>query len=263
MIFTYIIIMLVCFMASAAGAICGMGGGVIIKPVLDSISIMDIAAVSFLSGCTVLGMSAYSVTRNFVTKSIRVQLKTVIPITIGAILGGIVGKYLFNQLSGSLLSNFIGAVQSSCLLVLTFGTLVYTIKKKSINTKNCKSAYISIVTGAFLGIISSFLGIGGGPFNLVILSFLFSMEIKEAVQTSLFIILFSQISSLMVAVISNNIPSFHLTILIIMISMGIFGAIFGVKVNKKVNAETVNKLFIGMMIIIILICCYNIYHYSL
>lgn len=35
------------FFASVIGAICGIGGGVIIKPVLDSVGILDVTAISF------------------------------------------------------------------------------------------------------------------------------------------------------------------------------------------------------------------------
>ena len=36
----FILVFLICFFASIAGAICGIGGGVIIKPVLDAFGIM-------------------------------------------------------------------------------------------------------------------------------------------------------------------------------------------------------------------------------
>ena len=53
----YTFIFLSWLIASAIGAIAGIGGGVIIRPVLDSFHVMA-ATVSFLSGCTVLSMSA-------------------------------------------------------------------------------------------------------------------------------------------------------------------------------------------------------------
>ena len=45
---------LICFLASIIGAICGVGGGVIIKPVVDAFGLLTISQASFLSGCTVL-----------------------------------------------------------------------------------------------------------------------------------------------------------------------------------------------------------------
>ena len=54
---------IVCFVASVAGAICGIGGGVIVKPVLDVFGWDSVSTISFLSGCMVLTMSCYSVGR--------------------------------------------------------------------------------------------------------------------------------------------------------------------------------------------------------
>ena len=53
--------LIVCFFASVIGAICGIGGGVIIKPLLDSVGILDGTDSSFLSGCIVLSITTYSV----------------------------------------------------------------------------------------------------------------------------------------------------------------------------------------------------------
>ena len=45
---------LVTFFACILGTICGMGGGIVIKPVLDATGVMSVAAITFLSGCTVV-----------------------------------------------------------------------------------------------------------------------------------------------------------------------------------------------------------------
>ena len=49
----FILCILVCFLASTVGAVCGIGGGIIIKPVLEAFQIMEIPALQFLSGCAV------------------------------------------------------------------------------------------------------------------------------------------------------------------------------------------------------------------
>lgn len=70
-----LIIMIVCFFSSVVGAICGIGGGVIIKPVLDATGIMEVATASFLSGCTVLSMSRYHFIRTYEVRIKRVLIK--------------------------------------------------------------------------------------------------------------------------------------------------------------------------------------------
>lgn len=90
----------VSFFASIAGAICGIGGGVIIKPVLDMLGLASVATISFLSGCTVLSMSCYTVGKNIAAGDNRVDFRTGTPLAIGAAVGGVVGKQLFSTIAG-------------------------------------------------------------------------------------------------------------------------------------------------------------------
>lgn len=83
-----IIVFLVCFLASVAGAICGIGGGVIIKPVLDALGIMSVSAISFLSGVTVLSMTTYSVIKSKCSKESSFHGDRGLPLAIGAAFGG-------------------------------------------------------------------------------------------------------------------------------------------------------------------------------
>ena len=108
-----------------------------------------------------------------------------------------------------------------------------------------------------LGVMSSFLGIGGGPINLVVLFFFFSMDTKTAAENSLYIILFSQIASLL----TRTVPEFSLGMLLLMAAGGICGGICGRSVNKKLESRRVDQLFIGFMIFMIFINLYNIYKF--
>ena len=49
-LYLYVIFAMVSFLASVAGAICGIGGGVLIKPILDTFGVLSVASISFLSG---------------------------------------------------------------------------------------------------------------------------------------------------------------------------------------------------------------------
>lgn len=83
---------LISLLASVVGAICGIGGGVLIKPLLEAFGVMDVKAISFLSGCTVFTMSLYSFFVSRVKKESLVDLRTGTPLSIGAACGGILGK---------------------------------------------------------------------------------------------------------------------------------------------------------------------------
>ncbi len=261
--FLYVIFFAVSFLASTAGAICGIGGGVVIKPVLDAFGVLSVASISFLSGCTVLSMSCYNVIRSISGHDSLIDMRTGTSLAFGAAIGGIVGKSLFSYIqSMSASTERVGAIQASCLLLVTFGTLIYTINKDSIKTYHITDPLFCIVIGLFLGMLSSFLGIGGGPINLVVLYFFFSMDTKTAAQNSIYIILFSQLTSLISTIVTHSVPDFTSGILLLMIFGGIFGGICGRAVNKKINARTVSRLFIVLMAIIMIICAYNIVRYT-
>lgn len=255
----YIIFAAVSFLASVAGAICGIGGGVLIKPILDMFGVLSVASISFLSGCTVLSMSCYSVVKARLSGSSLVDMRTGTPLAIGAALGGIGGKMMFQYISGLVEDkNQVGAVQAACLLIITLGTLIYTLKKDRIKTRQVSNVWVCILIGLVLGIFSSFLGIGGGPINLVVLFYFFSMDTKTAAQNSLYIILFSQIASLVNTLATGSVPEFGIGLLVIMVGCGILGGAAGRVVNRRMNGEMVNKLFVGLMAAIMMICGYNI-----
>lgn len=96
-----------------------------------------------------------------------------------------------------------------------------------------------VAVGVLLGIISSFLGIGGGPINLVVLGYCFSMDSKTAAVISLYIILFSQLASLLAALISG-VPGFPPMALALMVAGGIGGGIAGRALNRKMDNQAVD-----------------------
>ena len=157
--------------------------------------------------------------------------------------------------------DMVGAVQAACLMLITVGTLIYTINKAKIKTRKLTNAGMCLAIGLVLGIMSSFLGIGGGPINLVVLFYFFSMSTKVAAANSLYIILFSQITSLANTLITRTVPEFDVMLLILMVISGIGGGMAGRAINKKIDSDTVDKLFVGLMVALILINIYNIYRF--
>ena len=257
-----IILLIVSFGASVIGAICGIGGGVIIKPLLDALDIASVAEISFLSGCTVLCMSCYSVGKALLAKESLVKFDTGTPLALGAALGGILGKRIFSLLQAMAAQpERVGGYQAVCLAIITAATLLYTINKQRIPTRQLRHPLACGAVGLSLGITSSFLGIGGGPVNLVVLYYFFSMATKEAAQNSLYIIVISQFTSLLTTILTGKVPEFHLLWLAVMACGGIFGGIAGRKINKCLSASQVDKLFIRLIMVIIAISFYNTWRF--
>ena len=254
----YLLYFLICLMASIAGAICGIGGGVVIKPVLDMMQMGPPATINFLSGCTVLSMSLYSVSKALRAGDSKVEMSTGTPLALGAAAGGVVGKEMFSAVKAFYNgSPVVGGVQAVALGIITLGTLLYTINKSRIQIRSTSNKLVCLVIGLLLGIMSSFLGIGGGPINLVVLGYFFGMDSKTAAANSLYIILFSQSASLLATVLTASVPEFRIGVLLLMVAGGIGGGIVGRKLNKKMDNKAVDKLFIGLMVLIVGICVYN------
>ena len=243
--------------------ICTVDADVHIQPVLDMCALASVSTISFLSGCTVLSMSCYSVGKNILSGENRVQFRTGTPLALGAVIGGIAGKQLFELIKGLFENqNAVGAVQAGCLALVTLGTFLYTLFKSRIRSHNVQNPVLCVLIGGVLGLMSSFLGIGGGPINLAVLFFFFGMDTKTAAQNSLYIILFSQIANLLTTLIGGNVPEFQPIALVFMVGGGIGGGIVGHCLNKKMNNKAVDKLFLVLMAIIIGISLWNTWKYA-
>ncbi len=249
-------VFVICFAASCIGGICGIGGGVVIKPLLDAVGIMPVSTVSFLSGLTVLSMACVNIWKS--RKGNELEPARSLPLGIGAAAGGIAGKYLFSALKDHLKADStVGAVQACVLALMVLGTLLYVLRKERIRSKNVRGKALPAVIGLILGICSSFLGIGGGPMNLAVLYYFFSMDTKKAAVNSILIILLSQLASLLVSLITGTVPAFSWGYLAAMASAGILGGLLSAKMHKQLSASVTDKLFIGLLTVILGICVYN------
>lgn len=254
---------IISFLASIVGAICGIGGGVIIKPVLDLFQVDTVSTISFLSGCTVLSMSCYSVGKSFLSHEKKVSVDIGLPLAVGAAVGGVAGRQIFAAIkSAAADQNRVGLTQAVCLGMVTAGTLIYILNRQRIRTYRMSNVFLCLGVGMALGMISSFLGIGGGPINLVVLWFFFGMDTKTASANSLYIILFSQAASLLTTLLTHTVPYFSLTSLALMTAGGIGGGIVGRMLNRKIQNQTVDRLLIFLMLAILGICVYNGWHYA-
>ena len=247
---------LVCILATTIGGISGVGGGVIIKPVLDAVSGLPVATISFLSGCTVLAMTITSMLRS-IGGEVKVEPRRGTLLAIGAAVGGIVGKQLFDivkDAGGSAVS----VSQQVLMILLTLGVLVYTMNRPRIRTLDVKNEAACVIIGLALGVLSSFLGIGGGPINLAVLYYFFSMDSKTAALNSLYVILFSQGASFLNTLIGRTVPEFEWPVLIAMVVGGVVGGTVGRSLSRRMDNRAVDRLFFWLLLVITGISVYNL-----
>ena len=253
-----VIYFLICLAATTAGGISGVGGGVIIKPVMDAVSGLGAATISFLSGCTVLAMTITSMVRSR-GGSVKVEKRRGTFLAIGAAFGGIMGKEAF-ELVRAAGGSAVDISQQTMMILLTAGVFVYTLKKGKVRTIDVQNAPACVLIGFTLGLLSAFLGIGGGPINLAVLSFFFSMDSKTAALNSLYIILYSQAASFINSIVRGTVPDFDWLVLAAMCVGGVLGGILGRSISARLTNRGVDRLFLAIMAVITAISCYNLYN---
>ncbi len=94
----YIIYFILAFFATTVGSLTGMGGGLIIKPLMDMLGDFDVQTISIISSITVLTMAVVSVIKQIKSKT-EFPFKTAIPLAAGSVLGGFIGAVLNKRLS--------------------------------------------------------------------------------------------------------------------------------------------------------------------
>lgn len=250
----------VILVATTLGAFVGLGGGVIIKPILDFIGAEPRMQVDFLSCVAVFTMSIVSTAKSIRNK-VEFKKNIVVLIALGSIGGGFLGSFSMDMLESVANPNNVRCIQAFALAGLIAAVSIYVGKIKfSFNIKN--NLAICIV-GLALGFIASFLGIGGGPINVAVLTLLFSMNVKESAVYSVAIIFFSQLSKLVTMFATSGIDSYahQWKTLLFILPAAIIGGILGSKLNRKFDDGIIRKVFVSVMVLLILLNVFNGFNY--
>jgi len=246
----------VILVATTLGAFVGLGGGVIIKPVLDFIGQEPRIQVDFLSCAAVFTMSVVS-TGKAIRNKTEIKKNIVIFIASGSIAGGFLGKYIMDLLENRFVNVNMRCIQAFVLASLLAAVCFYVAKqRKSFHIKNPLAI---ILVGLTLGFAASFLGIGGGPINVAVLTLFFSLNVKESAVYSVAIIFFSQLSKLITIFLSTGIlPYSHQwKTLLFILPAAILGGIIGSKLNRKSDDKIIRKIFTVVMIMLVMLNIYN------
>ena len=171
-----------------------------------------------------------------VSKKIRagndIKLDVAVPLSVGAVGGGYCGNYIFETALANQNANIVKIIQNSLLGLMLAVIFIYMLNKDKIKSLNLKSKFWPISIGFSLGMISSFLGIGGGPVNVAVFVFLFGYSAKTASSASLITILFSQITH------------FHeLSIIIVHINEKLFSILYFQQFTDNRISSFLSKIF--------------------
>ncbi len=248
-----------CFVSTLLGAISGIGGGVLIKPILDLCLPLDMPRISFLSSCAVLCMALFSVAQNCVRGDRQaLERRVYAPLAVGGTLGGIIGKACFSELSAFVnADSTVKLLQNSLLSVLMLIVFALTPKIRTGDAPARRSVLCGLFIGFMLGAPAAFLGIGGGPLNMLALTAIYRLRHKESALYSLIIIACSQTAGLLTAVLSGvELP--YAALIATACASGVLGGIIGRRIARRVSDKSVRALFSAALAAIVLICAVNI-----
>lgn len=246
----------VILVATTLGAFVGLGGGVIIKPVLDFIGAEPRMQVDFLSSMAVFTMSVVSTLR-YIKNKVEFRKGIILFISFGSIAGGWLGSKAMDLLGSAIQQEKVRCVQAFVLAVLLAAVCFYISKeRKSFRIKNNVA---TLFVGLMLGFFASFLGIGGGPINVAVLTLFFSLSVKESAVYSVAIIFFSQLSKLATLFVSTGIEPYahQWKTLIFILPAAILGGIIGSKFNRRFDDKLIRKIFSAVMILLVVLNIYN------
>lgn len=254
----YILYFLIAISATTVGSMTGMGGGVIMKPLMDVLKSFDVETIGMLSSITVFFMSVVSVGKQMAAKT-PIPFDFAVPLALGSVAGGYLGQWLLRTIVAAMHAQaLVTVVQNVLLAILILGVYLYMRHKDRIQGKHLSGVPVSLLTGCILGICSAFLGIGGGPIDVAVIIYLYSTATKTATICSLLIILFSQISKLATVALTTGFAVYDLSVAPVMVIGAIAGGFIGAAFNRRCSEETVEKAFNTVQLLVLAIAVFNI-----
>ena len=241
--------------ANIIGAFAGMGGGIIIKPLVSILCHFPLATVIFYSNLSVIVMCLTSFTYNKMTKSVSYGKKTV-PIVLGSLCGGLLGTIILNG-AMRYIHDMVKPIQITLTIVTLLISLWYQWRGKPLSQPFTKKGKIFLV-GLIMGSFAVILGIGGGPINVWLLMMFLALPLKKATSYSLLSVMaavairllsdFSHLSSL------NPSP---VTMWVFIISAFI-GSLIGILIKRHLPTYLFKKMYVIVLIGVIIINVVNL-----
>ena len=227
------------FAAGILGSMIGLGGGIIVVPVLTFFGFPPTLAASnslFAAFSNAVGSTiSYS-------RQKRINYSLGLKLGLLSIPGTVLGAYLSSDVTPGIFKILFG-------LVLVFSA-AYIFLRKKIETQEktlTKLMIVFVISASFFaGIISSFFGIGGGIVFVPLMVVGIGMTMKKAAPTSQFILLFASLSGIIVHSLLGH-PDF---LQAGMLSAGAFiGGIIGARISFNIKERSLQILVSAIIII--------------
>ena len=139
----YVLYFLIAIGATTVGSLTGMGGGVIIKPLMDVLHGFDVQTIGVLSSLTVFSMSVVSIGKQMLART-KIPFGTAIPLALGSVAGGLAGEKLLQVIVDALRANSaVTVVQNVVLSLLILAVFLYMKNKSRIPSRELRGVVVS------------------------------------------------------------------------------------------------------------------------
>ena len=227
------------FVAGVLGSMIGLGGGIIVVPVLTFLGFSPTAAASnslfaALSNAIASIISYSRQKRIEYSLGLKLGLLTIPGTILGAVISTDVAPDVFKILFG--------------FVLITSAVYIFLRKKIETKEKTISKQMMVFAIGAsfFAGIISSFFGIGGGIIFVPLMVVGMGIAMKKAAPTSQMILLFASLSG----VISHSILGHPDFIQAGFLAIGSFlGGLVGARLSLDIK-ERYLKIIVSVVILI-------------
>lgn len=226
------------FAAGLLGSIIGLGGGIIIVPVLTFFGFSPALAAS---------NSIFAVFSNAIASSISYAKQRRIEYSIGlklgllSIPGTVVGALISSEITPSLFKILFA--------IILISASVYIFSKRKIEPKKyniSKQIMILAIGASFVaGIMSGLFGVGGGIIFVPLMVIAMGLSMKNAAPTSQFILLFASGSALVTHTLLGH-PDFYQALLL---ATGAFvGGLVGARLSLEIKENSL-KILISIVMV--------------
>jgi hypothetical protein len=231
-------------LAGAGVGLVGLSAATIITPIL--VAVLKMSAYKAIGIALISDVLAASISSFTYFKHKNINIKNGIIMMISTL----IFTYLFSFLAKDIPNNVLGGAAIFSSGILGFKFLFKPVKskeelaKKEMSKK--KQFIMTIIWGAFIGIICGTIGAGGGLMILLVLTSVLSYDLKTAIGTSVFIMAFTALTG-GIAHISQS--GTDIPALIICSVSALISSTFLSRIANKIDNTLLNKI-VGVFLIV-------------
>ena len=230
--------MLLGFAAGVLGSMIGLGGGIVIVPILTFFGFSPSLAAS--NSLFAAFSNAVASTASY-TKQKRIEYSIGLKLGLLAIPGTVLGVFISHDITPSLFKILFG--------IVLIASAVYIFLRRKIESKehNLSKQIVILSIGAsfFAGIISSLFGIGGGIVFVPLMVIAIGLSMKIAAPTSQFVLLFVSASGMAAHSLLGH-PDYYEALFLALGAFG--GGLVGSRLSLEVGEKKLRILVTIAMI---------------